>query len=106
MRNPFRTLTLSEKLSILEKDAIDELIHAKLTLHSAKSRVALAEAKLAEIRALTRTHAGGNLGRASILRAPGKSGDSGSLAESLRGIHQLPGATLGELSNPANRHAS
>lgn len=46
MKNPFRVLTLPERLSILQKDKFDEYLQAKLTLAEATSRLRLAREKL------------------------------------------------------------
>lgn len=46
MKNPFRVLTLPERLSILQKDKFDEYLQAKLTLAEATSRHRLAREKL------------------------------------------------------------
>jgi hypothetical protein len=85
MNNPFRRLTLSEKLSLLTKDAHEELIQSELTLVAARARVRIAREKLAYLASYPRNNVG-------LLRpmVPGSDADSGPDSVGMGADNSLP----------------
>ena len=56
MKNPFRFLTLPEKISTIRRDKLEELLHAELTIIEAAGRADIARNKLRALATFEREH--------------------------------------------------